>query len=379
MNCKYCKKDGLPDGALFCPWCGEKQIRAGKKKPTPTYPKFRVLSDGSLMGQVMVAGKRETIRAQNEAEYKAKIDGLRTGVLEMKKHPEKRPLKTILREYIDKNDATLSPATICGYEVLYKNRFKSYMQKPVGEIDFQKMVNAEVTECSPKTLKNAWGLVRAALRDAEIPVPDVNLPAVPRTDGDFLDYEQIQTFLKAVRGDSCECAALLLLHSLRLSEAMMLTADSISDGVIHVRGAVVVDKNNRPVVRAANKTSESSRDIPIMIPRLLELLPESGPLITIARPTVQHRVKKICKDAGLPPCSPHDLRRSFSSLAKHLGWMPETLMRIGGWSDLQTVNKIYAKLSEQDKNADIEKMKNYYQITTKSKKASKNAAHRSDK
>jgi integrase len=216
-------------------------------------------------------------------------------------------------------------------------------------------------------LKNAWGLVSTALRDAKIPVPDVNLPAVPRSDGDFLDYEHIQTFLKAVRGDSVECAALLLLHSLRLSEAMMLTVDNISDGVIHVRGAVVVDKNNRPVVRAANKTSESSRDIPIMIPRLTEILPAEGPLITIARPTVQHRVKKICESAGLPPCSPHDLRRSFASLAKHLGWMPDTLMRIGGWSDMTTVNKIYAKLADKDADADIAKMQNYYQITTDSK------------
>ena len=379
VNCKYCKKGGVPEGALFCPWCGEKLVRARKKKAERVYPKFRVLSDGTLLGQIMLGGKRETVKASNEAEYKAKIDGLRTGVLEMKNHPEKRTLETVVRAYIDKNDAVLSPSTICGYEVLYKNRFKGYAKKSVGEIDFQAMVNDEVKECSPKTLKNAWGLVRAALRDAGIQVPDVNLPSVPRTDGDFLDYEQIQTFLKAVKGDSVECAALLLLHSLRLSEAMMLTADNISDGVIHVRGAVVVDKNNRPVVRAANKTAESSRDIPIMIPRLLEILPESGPLITIARPTVQHRVKKVCTSAGLPPCSPHDLRRSFASLAKHLGWMPDTLMRIGGWSDLQTVNRIYAKLSEQDKNADIAKMKNYYGITTKRKKSSNNASHGANK
>lgn len=373
MICKYCKKDNVPDGALFCPWCGEKLVRARKKAPEPKYPKPRTLADGTLLGQLMVDGKRETVKGKDEAEYRARIDALRTGILEMKAHPEKRPLEKVIRAYIDKNDEVLSPATICGYEVLYKNRFKAYKSKPIREIDFQAMINAEAKKCAPKTLKNAWGLASAAMRDADIPVPEVNLPAVPRTDEDFLDYEQIQTFIKAVRGDSVECAALLLLHSLRLSEAMMLTRDSISNDTIHVRGAVVVDKNNRPVVRAANKTYESSRDIPIMIPRLKEVLPASGPLITIARPTVQHRVKKICTSAGLPPCSPHDLRRSFASLAKHLGWMPDTLMRVGGWSDLQTVNRIYAKLSEQDKNADIEKMKNYYQITTNAKKPSNNA------
>lgn len=373
MICKYCQKQ-VPDESIFCMFCGERLARKKREKTrTPSYPKPRTLADGTLLGQLMVDGRRETVKAQNEREYRARIDAIRAGVLEMKAHPDRRPLEKVVRAYIDKNDKVLSPSTICGYEVLYKNRFKAYKSKPICDIDFQAMINDEAKKCSPKTLKNAWGLASAAMRGAGLPVPDVNLPAVPRTDEDFLDYEQIQAFLAAVRGDSVECAALLLLHSLRLSEAMMLTADSISNETIHVRGAVVVDKNNRPVVRAANKTSESSRDIPIMIPRLKEVLPASGPVITIARPTVQHRVKKICISAGLPPCSPHDLRRSFASLAKHLGWMPDTLMRVGGWSDLQTVNRIYAKLSEQDKNSDIEKMKNYYQITTIPKKSSNTA------
>lgn len=30
----------MPDGALFCPWCGEKLVRAKKKKAAPKCPKF---------------------------------------------------------------------------------------------------------------------------------------------------------------------------------------------------------------------------------------------------------------------------------------------------------------------------------------------------
>ncbi len=372
MICKYCHKDGLPDRALFCPWCGEKQIRARKKKEEPKYPKFRVLADGTLLGQVMIDGRRETIKAADEAKYRAKIDGLRTGVMELKAHPEKRPLEKVLRAYIDKNDEVLSPATIRGYEVIYKNRFKSYMKKPVGEIDYQKMINAEAKIVAPKTLKNSWALVTAAFRDAKIPVPDVNLPQVPESDEDFLDYEQIQVFLEAIRGDTCEVAALLLLHSLRMSEVLKLdAAEDIKDGMIYVRGAVVPDKNNKLVEKKTNKNRTSRREIPIMIPRLMEILPTEGKAVTVWSSTVSKHIIKACVRAGLPSCSPHDLRRSFASLAYHLKWSERTVQEIGGWNDLNTVHKIYVKLSRKDVNADVEKMKNYYQITTTSSSQAK--------
>ena len=207
MNCKYCKNK-IPDESIYCLYCGERLARKRKeKKPAAKYPKYRVLADGSLLGQLMIDGKRETIKAEDERQYKAKIDALRTGVMEMKAHPERRTLDTVVRSYIDKNDAILSPATIRGYEIVYKNRFRKYMDQQIGKIDFQEMINAEAAGVSPKTLKNSWGLVSAAFRDAKIPVPDVNLSPVPESEEDFLDYEQIQIFLKAVRGDPCEVAA----------------------------------------------------------------------------------------------------------------------------------------------------------------------------
>ena len=361
-SCKYCKKPDVPEGALFCPWCGEKLVRAKKKKHEPHYPKYRVLADGSLLGQIMIDGWRETIKAATEAEYRAKIDGLRTGVLERKAHPEKRTLKQLIREYIDKNDGVLSPSTIRGYEYIYKGRFKNYMAQEAGKIDYQKMVNDEAKKYAPKTVENAWALVASAFNDAKIPVPAVNLPQVPESDEDFLDYEQIAVFLKQIRGDKCELAALLALHSLRMSELLKLEATDIRDGKIHVRGAIVRDKDDKLVEKKTNKNRTSKREIDIMIPRLAELVPKEGRLVTLPPTTIASRIKSACKRAGLPECSPHDLRRSFASLAYHLKWSERTVQKIGGWNDLNTVHKIYVKLSQKDVSADIEKMINYYEL-----------------
>lgn len=368
--CKYCGQE-IPSGSIFCMYCGERVARKKREKQAQrSYPKPKILADGSLSAQVMVDGRRETVKASDQREYQAKIDALRAHVIEMKEHPDHRSLKMILRAYIDKNDGVLSPATIRGYEYILKGRFPAYMAKPICSIDFQQMVNDEAKRLAPKTVENSWGLVSAAFNDAKIPVPEVNLPTVPESDEDFLDYEQIFAFLEATKGDSCELAALLMLHSLRMSELLKLSADDIKGEQILVHGAVVLDKTNKLVEKKTNKNRTSYREVPFLIPRLAELLPEDGHLVTRHPSTIRDHVEKACKKAGLPICSPHDLRRSFATLGYHLGWSERTVMAIGGWNDINTVHRIYIKLSKKDVEQDVQKMRNYYGFTTDDKKPS---------
>ena len=327
-----------------------------------------MLSDGTLLGQLMVDGQRVTIKAQHEKEYKAKIDAYREHVMDLKAHPDRRPLKDIVRSYIDASDAVLSPATIRGYEGVYKNRFSSYMPKPAGTIDYQRMVNDEAKKVKAKTVINGWALIAAARKDANISVPDIHLPKVPESDADFLDYEQIQRFLAEIRDDPAEIAALLALHSLRTSELLMLTTEDVTSERIRIRGAMVPDKTHRLTMKDTNKNRTSSRDVPIMIPRLLEILPSEGKLVTLHTSSLRRRIEAACKRAEVPVCTLHDLRRSFASLGYHLGWPERSIMAVGGWSTLTTVHKVYVKLSQKDIASDIKKRQDYYGFTTNSEK-----------
>lgn len=368
MICKYCSQS-IPDESIYCMFCGERVARKRREKGAVSYPKYRTLADGSLLGQIMVDGRRETIKAASEREYRAKIDAYRAHVLEIKAHPERRPLKDIVRAYIDKNSAVLSASTIRGYEYIYKGRFKDFMPLEAGKIDWQAMVNTEAKEYAPKSVKNSWALVSAALRDAKIPVPEINLPAVPESDGDFLDYEEIKAFLEAVKNAPCELAALLMLHSLRMSEVLAVDAQDVQGGNIRVRGAVVRDKSGKLVEKDTNKNRTSTRTVPVMIPRLLEILPESGKLVTMPPTTITSQIERACTRAGVTVCSPHDLRRSFASLGYHLRWTERSIMSLGGWNSLETVHRIYVKLSQKDVNADVQNMQNYYGFTTEDKKS----------
>ena len=360
MICKYCKNE-IPDESVFCMICGERVARKKReKKPEIKVPKPRQLADSTWYAQVMVNGKRETVKGATEKEYYAKAEALKAGIAKQKKILPKQDLETILQKYIDDNDGTLSPSTIRGYTSTAKARFINYQKKDVSKINWQAMISEEAKHKSPKTVKNGWGLVTAALAHAGYPVPDVNLPQVPPSDRDFLDYEQIQIFLNAIRGKNCELACLLALHSLRESEIRALTPGSLKDDTILVRGAVVPDKSHKLVKKDTNKSNASRRDVPVMIDRLTEIWPSGDTLNLQSTSCLRRMIQGICEKNDLPVIGIHGLRHSFASLAWHLNWDIMTTCAVGGWSTPETVQKIYTHLAQKDKNKHIRKMQRFY-------------------
>jgi integrase len=232
------------------------------------------------------------------------------------------------------------------------------MGMKAASIPWQRAVSEEAGRVAAKTLENEWRLVTAALRYAKITPPDVNLPRGVKRERAFLDFEQIEVFIGAIRGDPCELAYLLALHSLRLSEILALR--EITDQ-IRVRGAMVRGEAGY-VVKELNKTDLSRRDVPVMIPRVKEL-----PLPVTQRDTTLNRhLARICEGAGLPVVTLHGLRHSFASLAYHLRWTEKTTMRLGGWSTPDVVHEIYTHLAQQDVDEDVERMRAYYEAVSKS-------------
>lgn len=206
---------------------------------------------------------------------------------------------------------------------------------------------------SPKTLRNSWGFWASALRYAGLPVPAVTLPAPEPPDLPYLDADQIKDFLVAVHGQPCELGALLALHSLRRSEICALTWENVDlkKNKIQVSGAMVLGVDGY-VTKTSNKNQSSKRTIPILIPRLAELLNaasiKEGYVVPTHPNVLMRQINGVCKRANLPLVGVHGLRRSFASLAYSLQIPEQAVMAIGGWADYQTMHKKYIKLSQQD-------------------------------
>lgn len=301
-----------------------------------------------------------------KAEHKA---GVRVAKKE-KEQPKSPTLREAIDAYIAKRDAVLSPATIRGYRNIQKYRFQDTMERKLSSIkqgEWQAICNRESRLCQPKTLKNAWGFISSVVYEETGEKPQkVKLPQIVSNDRPFLEPEQIRPFIEAVHGTNVEIEALLALSSLRRSEILALTWDHIDFDrkIIKVSGAAVPNENNKLEFKETNKNTSSNRVVPIMIGELETALRAAqkpvGHVVTGNGEVARRRINRICEANGLPLVGIHGLRHSFVSLAYHLGVPEKIVMEIGGWSDYQTMRKIYTHIARSDVSRYAEQFSGFF-------------------
>ncbi len=337
-------------------------------------PEPRRLDSGNWFIQLRLGGESVPVTASTAKECRdvaALIKSeYRAGKRQVNTSKSNLTLRQAIDGYIDAKGPTLSPTTICGYRVIQRNRFKSVMDVKLKDIkNWQAIYNAEIEECGAKTLKNAYSLVTSVLRHYEYDVPKISQQQVPKNERPWLDYEQILTFVYAVKDQPCELAALLALSSLRRSEICALTKSNIDlkHDCIYVKGAKVLDEKNQYVIKTTNKNSTSQRIVPILIPRLRELLEstEDGFLVACNPNTLRKQINRVCKANDLPEVGVHGLRHSFASLAYHVGMPEAECMRIGGWADAGTMRNIYTHLAAKDIRASQNKVRDFFENANK--------------
>ncbi len=368
-KCKSCKRE-VPDNATFCPWCGQKQVRKRKKDGVIKVPEPKQLPSGNW--HIYLAAEKRSVTETTKDRCIAKAKAVRAGFVEQQKKLPALTWSKAIDQYIADRSESLSPETIRGYRVIQRNRFHNIMQKPMSApVNWQAEINAALSSLSDKSVKNAWGLMTVIMRVNEIPVPRVLFPVPEKNEREFLDPQQIIAFCESAKGDTCEMAMLLGLHSLRMSEIRALhfpDSFDMKNGSIFVSGAVVRDENNKEVFKQRNKTRQSTRTVPIMIPRLRELLEaqsKDGYIVTQANSTINRHIRTIAKQQGLPNITEHCLRHSFASLGYHLRLSEIEVMSMGGWSDSSTVHDIYLHLAQRDRLKAENKMAKFYRTAEK--------------
>lgn len=319
-------------------------------------PKPKKLPSGNWRVRLRLGEEDISITEPTEARCKQKAIEIKSDYLTgrrvaISREAKEMTLSEAQLKYIKANRKVLSPATVRSYEAYEKSRFADYRNKRLMDIDFQKMIDDELeANVSEKTIRNAWGLVRPALKGIRYPVPAVKLAKAPVNEIAFLQPEEVLRFVDALKGRSYEIPALLELHGLRLSEVLGLTWENVDlkSGVIHVKGALVRGPEGK-VRKEQNKNETSTRHVPIMIPRLLELLKaqekQTGPVAVIGANTLLDDVKRTCKRAGVTIVTNHGLRHSFASLCYYLKIPERQIQEWGGWKDRNTLHKIYIRLT----------------------------------
>ncbi len=369
MTCCSCGRQ-IELNSVFCNWCGESQIKQKRKANIVTVPNPRQLPSGLWhielrREKAYFTDADPDVCTQQALAYR--IKWLKDDAAGLHIPP---PTKTTVGDAIDLYVASksnlLSPSTLRSYKSYRKYRFQRCMDWDVmfEGYNWQMAINDELADVSPKTVVNAWGLISSSLRFVKAPVPVVSLPRSPKAERYWLSYQQIGIFLQAVRGESCELACLLALHSLRLSELLALQPSNISlkEKKLLIRGSRVLNSDGKLVYKELNKTDASQRTVPIIIPRLLTLLRSVKPtaewVVDDSEKRLYDHVNRICLKAGLPPVGIHGLRHSFASLAYHLGWKELSVMQVGGWANSKIVHEIYTHNADLD--SDVQSMSGFY-------------------
>ena len=332
-------------------------------------PAPRQLSSGNWFIQLRLNGVSVPITAGTSTECTQIAELIKAehnaGKSAIKKLPKNMTLQEAMKKYTNEYKEGLSPSTYDRYLKYSDIRFKNYLDKKLSEIKWQRMIDDELKLVSEKTVYNAWGLVRPALKYIGYPVPNVKLASVPVNEIPFLQPEEIKPFCNAVKGRNYEIAALIELHGLRLSEMKALDWKDIdlTHNVINVRGAYVKGHDGY-VDKKTNKNKTSTRPVPIMIPQLKDSLTavenKTGKVVTITGSVLLRDVKRACKRAGVTEVTNHGLRHSMASLCFYLNIPMKQIREWGGWKNDGTLNKIYIRLAASSKTKNQEAFENFF-------------------
>lgn len=334
------------------------------KKKLPTAQK---LPSGSWRCQVMVDGKRVSVVAETPGEAQARAVALKAGLIE--KAAEKKAflsLSDAIDDYISMKEGALSPSTVRGYETVKKHRFAGLMSRDVYSITkaaVQAAVSQEAKLVSPKTVYNAYGLIRPVLKEYGVDVFGVKLPQRVKPNKRYLQPEDVGKLIEAAKGDPCEIEILIAVWlGMRRSEITGLCWDCVDfeNSTLTVRRTMVPDKENHWVLRDGAKNESSQRTVPcpsyIMDKLRAIYKPGAEGLVFKRSPeTLRKRVHSVCKKAGITDTTVHGLRHTNAAVMKSLGVDDAHAMARGGWKTEATYKQTYSYVfDERAKSADDE-------------------------
>ena len=259
--------------------------------------------------------------------------------------------------YIQAKEPVLSPKTIREYKSIRRQAFPDIMLIDINELTheaFQIAVNGYAAGHSPKSVKNAAGLITATF---SLFAPEKRLrPTLPRavkTDLSIPTDEQLKQLIKGADAGLHTAILLASALGLRRSEICALTWDDIDmkKGFVSVNKAVVYTQDNLWAVKATKTASSTRRlDLPPFILKHLQGLPQDQERPVPCTPdNITYRFVKLRDKLGLT-IRFHDLRHYYASLLLALGVPDKYAMARMGHASPNMLRSVYQHLMQDKKD-----------------------------
>lgn len=269
-----------------------------------------------------------------------------------------RTLADAYARYIEIKKNTLSPATVREYSRAAKADFPELMPLRLSRLTqeaVQSAVNVMSANHSPKSVRNAHGLLSAVL---SMFAPEIRLntrlPQSRKPDLYVPTEQEVEKLVRSIRGTELEKAVLLAAFgSLRRSECSALMISDIEGDIIHVNKAIVLGVDKQWTLKQP-KSKAGYRDIkmPGFVIERLKPAP-NGRIVNIMPVTITDYFADARRKFNLPHFRFHDLRHYQASILHAMGVPDKYIMERGGWSTDSTLKNIYQH-TMSDKRKQVE-------------------------
>lgn len=316
-------------------------------------------------------GKRvyESVTRPSEYECLEEANRIAKHRSDVRKNPGLMTLKEAINAYIESRSNVLSPSTIRGYDIIYRNHLKPEMEMQIRKIDnqvAQLAINREAKTSSPKTVENIFGLLKPVVREYVGRELKVKLPQKEEADEVVLTKEECRKLVKAIEGDISEVPILIAMFlGLRRSEILALKhKDWDSENqILSINKARVLDKDLN-FVEKTTKTKKSKRKIPVpdyLACKLDECVENDWAFCRMHPSSVDRSLKRFCERCGIPRLGLHALRHQNASVMLSLGVPDKYAMKRGGWSSNATMKRIYQHTMDDKMQEVNDSIDRYYQ------------------
>ena len=255
-------------------------------------------------------------------------------------------LKEAIEKYIDSRRNILSPVTIATYEKIQRNYFIDLQEKALSRLTqnlLQNEVNNLSKSLSPKSVKNIWGLISAAIKHSTKETISVTLPKKQKIIYATPDLKASLNILQAAKGTEIELPVTLALRlGLRVSEICGLKWSAVYEDYIVINNVIISYNTSR--YEKSPKSSAGNRKIPLPedIKELINNQPKINDYIVQKNANaIGAMFRRILKKNNLPPCRFHDLRHATASAMALLNIPDRYAMKIGGWDSPEILHSIY--------------------------------------
>jgi integrase len=333
-------------------------LATAKKLPSGNY-RVRVFV-GKANGKAQY--KSFTAATKKQAEYDA------TNYLvnqKKKKRPEEFTVGEAIDKYISSKDSVLSPSTIRVYKKYRRLYLQTIMDIKLSDIEqeeIQNAVNEDSKSHSPKTIRNAHGLLTAALVEY---APEfkarTKMPQKIKMEIQIPDDDNIKALMQEVSGTQFELAIILgALVGLRRSEMCALNVEDIDtvNNKIKINKALVMGSAEKESkikwYEKTTKTYASTRTLnidPSIITRIIELSPKQGRVITFSPNTITKGFIRFRNKLGFK-FRLHDLRHYNASVMLALGIPDKYAMQQMGHATPNMLKNVYQHIMK-DKEREV--------------------------